>query len=179
MINGITLGVIMIVLLTIAAFVLTILVNAFLVPLFRTPKEILEEIVDIISPKESDHIVDLGSGDGRLLLKAHRNSRCSCTGYDISPIMLILARTKKFLQFPLSNNIYFEAEDIFQVKLDPFTKVYCYLDQDSMNILKKKLSEYVKNGGEVYSYKYRIPEEKNEKKMILRNGVSLFIYKKS
>jgi predicted TPR repeat methyltransferase len=177
MINGITLGIVMIFILILGGFVLTLLINAFLVPLFKTPKEVLSEIVGIMNPRKDDHLVDLGSGDGRLLFKAHKQSGCKCTGYDISPIMLIIARTKKFLQFPLSKDFVFEAEDIFKIDLQKFTKVYCYLDKKSMGILKPKLKEFVKNGGEVYSYKYGIEKMENEMKMILGNKEPLYIYK--
>jgi SAM-dependent methyltransferase len=154
-----------------------LLINAFLIPLFKTPKEVLLEIVDIMEPKKQDHIVDLGSGDGRILFKAHRVSSCKCTGYDISPIMLIIARTKKVLQFPLSKDFEFEAEDIFKVNLEKFTKVYCYLDEKSMSILQPKLEEFVKNGGQVYSYRYGIEGMGNEKKIVLSDGEGLYIYK--
>jgi predicted TPR repeat methyltransferase len=177
MINGITLGIVMIFILILGGFVLTLLINAFLVPLFKTPKEVLSEIVDIMNPRKDDHLVDLGSGDGRLLFKAHRQSGCKCTGYDISPTMLIIARTKKFLQFPLSKDFEFEAEDIFKVDLEKFTKVYCYLDEKSMQILAGKLKEFVKNGGEVYSYKYSVDNVENEMKMVLKNKQPLYIYR--
>lgn len=177
MINGITLGIIMIIVLLISAFILTLLINAFLIPLFKTPKEVLLEIVDIMDPKKEDHIVDLGSGDGRILFKAHRVSGCKCTGYDISPIMLIIARTKKVLQFPLSKDFVFEAEDIFKVDLEKFTKIYCYLDEKSLDILKPKLEKFIKKGGGVYSYRYGIGGIDNEKKVVLKNEKELYIYR--
>lgn len=167
----------MILILLVGGFVLTLLINAFLVPLFKTPKQVLEEIVDIMELKKEDSLVDLGSGDGRLLLKAHRFSGCKCKGYDISPIMLIIAKTKRILQFPLSKDIVFEAEDIFKVDLKDFTKIYCYLDEKSMGILKPKLNEFIKNGGEAYSYRYGVEGMKNENKVVLSNEVPLYIYK--
>ena len=178
MLNGITLGIVMIVVLLIGSFILTLLINAFLIPLFKTPKEVLEEIVGIMNLKKEDHLIDLGSGDGSLLLKAHRESLCKCTGYDISPVMLIIARTKKVLQFPLSKDFVFEAEDIFKINLEKFTKVYCYLDKKSMEILKPKLEEFVKKGGDVYSYRYKIEGMKNEKKVVLSNKKNLYIYER-
>jgi len=178
MLNGITLGIVMILMLLLGSFVLTLLINTFLIPLFKTPRDILLEIVDIMDLTNDDHLVDLGSGDGRLLFKAHRQSGCKCTGYDISPIMLIIARTKKFLKFPLSKSFTFEAEDIFKVELEKFTKVYCYLDKKSIDILGGRLKEFVKNGGEVYSYRYGREGIENEKKIVLSNGKDLYIYKR-
>jgi hypothetical protein len=177
MLNGITLGIVMIVVLLVGAFVLTLMINAFLIPLFKTPKDVLTEIVDIMNPQKEDRIVDLGSGDGGILFKAHRQSGCKCTGYDISPIMLIIARTRKALQFPLSKDFEFEAEDIFRVNLEKFTKIYCYLDQKSMNILKEKLKKFVKKGGEVYSYRYGIGGLEKERRVVLNDGKELYIYR--
>lgn len=175
MLNGITLGIVMIVVLLIAAFVLTLLINAFLIPLFKTPKQVLLEIVDIMDLKKEDHLVDLGSGDGRILFKANRVSQCKCTGYDISPIMLIIAKTRRVLNFPLSKDFNFEAEDIFKVDLKDFTKIYCYLDSNSMDILQPKLKDFVKNGGEVYAYRYGMGGM-DEKKIVLSDGEDLYIY---
>ena len=178
MLNGISLGIMTLFILLLVGFVLTLLINAFLIPLLKTPKEVLAEIIEIMDLEKEDHLVDLGSGDGRLLLKAYSNSSCKCTGYDISPVMLIIARTKKTLQFPLSRNFFFEPEDIFKVDLEKFTKVYCYLDEKSLEILKPKLEEFVKQGGEVYSYKHRAKGITGEEKMLLRNEKPLYIYKK-
>ncbi len=177
MLNGISLGIMTIIILLLGGFVLTLLINAFLIPLFKTPKEVLAEIIEIMDLKKEDHLVDLGSGDGRLLLKAHGNSGCKCTGYEISPVMLIIARTKKALQFPLSKDFFFEPEDIFKVDLEKFTKVYCYLDRKSLEILKPKLKEFVKSGGDVYSYKHSVKGIGREEKILLKNGIPLYIYK--
>jgi len=177
MLDGISLGIMTVIILLLGGFVLTLLINAFLIPLLKTPKEVISEIVDIMNLKKEDHLVDLGSGDGRLLLKAHGNCGCKCTGYEISPAMLIIARTKKALQFPLSKDFFFEPEDIFKVDLEKFTKVYCYLDEKSLEILKPKLEEFIKRGGEVYSYKYRVSEIKKEKKILLKDGNPLYIYR--
>jgi predicted TPR repeat methyltransferase len=177
MLNGISLGIMTVIILLIGGFVLTLLINAFLIPLLKTPKEVIAEIVDIMDLKKEDHLVDLGSGDGRLLLKAYSNSGCKCTGYDISPVMLIIARTKKALQFPLSRDFFFEPEDIFKVDLEKFTKVYCYLDEKSLDILKPKLEEFIKSGGEVYSYKHSVKGIEGEEKIPLINNKPLYIYK--
>ncbi|MDD3475126.1 MAG: hypothetical protein PHP08_04525 [Candidatus Dojkabacteria bacterium] len=177
MLNGITLGIVMIFILLLGGFLLTLLINAFLIPLFRTPKEVLDEIIDMMELSKKDHLVDLGSGDGRLLLKVYRNSMCKCTGYDISPIMLIIAQTKMYLQFPFNKDILFKPEDIYSVDLKEFTKIYCYLDQGSMRILKDKFEEFVKRGGQIYSYRYNIENMPKEEKVILKNEVPLYIYK--
>lgn len=177
MLNGISLGIMTVFILLLGGFILTLLINAFLIPLVKTPKEVIAEIVEIMDLKKEDHLVDLGSGDGGLLLKAYANSGCKCTGYDISPVMLIIAKTKKAFQFPLSKDFFFEVEDIFKIDLEKFTKVYCYLDEKSLEILKPKLKEFIKSGGEVYSYKHKAKGLHREEKILLRNDKPLYIYR--
>lgn len=176
MLNGITLAIWIIIVLLFSSLILTLLISAFLVPLFKTPKEILGEIVDLMELKKEDVFVDLGSGDGRLVLKAYEQSRCKCIGYDISPLLLIIANTSRALRFPFSKDILFFPEDIFKVDLSKATKVYCYLDKKSLSILGKKLINFLNNGGEVYSYKHEVENIGKGKVVMLDNGIPLYIY---
>jgi predicted TPR repeat methyltransferase len=179
MLNGISLGIIIVIVLLVSAFILSLLINLLLVPIIKTPKEVMDEILLLMDLKKEDILVDLGSGDGRLLLRAHEQSRCKCFGYDISPIMLIIANTMKIVKFPFTKDIIFEPKDVFQVDISNATKIYCYLDQKSMDILKRKLEKFVKDGGQVYSYKYGVKNMTNEKKVVLGNNKELYIYKKT
>lgn len=177
MLNGITLAIVMILILLTAGFVLTVLISAFLVPLFKTPRDVLEEIVTIMDLTKNDVLVDLGSGDGRLILQAYEQSRCKCIGYDISPMMMIHANTNKNLTFPFTKDIVFQPEDIFKVSLKDVTKIYCYLEPKSLDILKTKLKEFAEKKGEIFSYKYPIEGLKNCKEIILSNDIPLYIYR--
>ena len=74
--------------------------------------------------------------------------------------MIILARTKRILHFPMSKDIVFEGEDIFKLDLKNFTKIYCFLDEKSMDALKKKFQKFISSGGVVYSYRYCVKDMK-------------------
>ena len=177
MLNGITLGIIIVIVISIFLVILSLLTNLLLAPVIRTPKKVIQEILEIMNLSKEDTFVDFGCGDGRLVLSAYDQAKCKCIGYDISPIMLILAKTARVLRFPLSKDIVFDAQDIFQVDISKVTKIYCFLDEKSMNILNEKLSNFVKGGGEVYSYEYGLKGFKNEKKVILSNEKILYIYR--
>lgn len=158
--------------------ILSIMINAILTPMSKTPKEILDELADIMNVSKDDVFVDLGSGDGRLVLKVYERALCKCFGYDISPILVLYSRALRTFKFPLAKDIVFDDQNIFKVDISKATKIYCFLDEKSMEILKPKLEKFIKNGGEVYSYIYNIKGMKGEKKMILSNGKELYIYKK-
>jgi len=177
MLNGITLGIIITLLLLFLCTILSILVNALLSPMSKTPTKVLDEIADIIDPSKKDVFVDLGSGDGRLVFKMYERGHCKCFGYDISPLNIIYANIIGTLKFPLHREVIFDAQNVFKADISKATKIYCFLDEKSMGILKPRLEEFVRNGGEVYSYMYNMKGIKNEKKMVLSNEKELYIYK--
>jgi len=177
MLNGITLGIIITFVLLFLCTILSILVNALLSPMSRTPSKVLDEIADLMDPSKKDIFVDLGSGDGRLVFKMYERGHGKCIGYDISPLSIIWANVIRTFRFPLQKEIIFDAQNVFKVDISKATKVYCFLDEKSMGILGPKLEEFVKKGGEVYSYMYNVKGLKGEKKMELSNGKELYIYK--
>lgn len=178
MLNGITLGIIITFVLLFFCIILSILVNALLSPLATTPKDTLEDIADIMNINKDDIFVDLGSGDGRLIMKVYEEVRCKCIGYEISPMLVMLSRVLKTFKYPTSKDITFEPENIFKVDLSNATKIYCYLDNNSLNILKPKLEAFIKKGGVAYSYSNNVKGMKNEKRVELKNKKDLYIYKK-
>lgn len=177
MLNGITLGIIIVIVIFVFLVIISLLTNLLLAPVIRTPHKVISEILDIMNLTKKDIFVDFGCGDGRLILGAYEQAQCKCIGYDISPIMLIIAKTAKVIRYPLVKDIVFEAQDIFQVDISHVSKIYCFLDEKSMNILKEKLLNFVKNGGEVYCYKYGIKDIKKKKQVILSNGNILYVYR--
>jgi len=177
MLNGITLGIIIVIVIFVFLVIISLLTNLLLAPVIRTPKKVIQEILDIMNLTKEDTFVDFGCGDGRLVLSAYEQAKCKCIGYDISPIMLILAKTARVVRYPLVKDILFDAQDIFQVDISNVSKIYCFLDEKSMNILNEKLGNFVKGGGEVYSYEYGLADLKNEKKVILSNGNTLYVYR--
>lgn len=178
MLNGITLAISIIVIGVILLFTITLLLNLFFSPLVGTPKKILGEIVDKMQLDKDDTLIDLGSGDGRLLLEAYKQSRCHCIGYELSPIPVLLARTKRILNYPNTEDISFELESIFQVEILEATKVYCYLDEKSLQILTPKLEHLVRSCGEIYSLGNKIPKMKEYERVVLSNKNIMYIYKK-
>ena len=179
MANGITLGIILVIAMLVGAFLLTALINIFLVPIIKTPKNVIDEIVELMNLKKEDTFVDLGCGDGKIVLEAYENGKCKCYGLDLSPMMIIIARTLRIVRFPNNKDIVFDVENIYASPLDDFTKVYCFLDENSLNILRREFLKLVERGGGVYSYKYKVKGLVPEKKVELSNGEYLYVYEKS
>ncbi len=176
MLNGISLGIILIFVFLFLGLIITLLIPLLLTPVFGTPQKVLDEILKLMDIKKDDKVVDLGCGDGRFLIKAYEQFQCKSFGFDLSPILILIAKIKKFYKFPFSKDIIFEVDSIFKVDLKNFTKIYVFLDEKSMFALKKKFEKYIKNGGVVYSYVYNLPNTTG-REIELSNGKKLFIYK--
>ena len=175
--NGITLAITMTVILVLIGILLTILINVFIMPTSQTPRKIVKEIIDKMHLKKKDKLADLGCGDGRIITEAYKTSKCTCVGYDLSPIMVILAKIGTKATSPFKKNVTLDVQDIFKMDISDCTKVYCYLNDGTLKLMKQKLSTFIKNGGEVYSYKYRIAGIKKYTEEKLSNGDVLYIYK--
>lgn len=177
--NGIIVGITLVIIMLIGAFLLTVLINLLLVPVIKTPRDVIKEIVGLINLKEEDTFVDLGCGDGKVVLEAYANAKCKSYGLDLSPIMIIIARTFRILKYPVNKDIVFDVENIYEASLKDFSKIYCFLDKRSMEIMGKKFEKFIKSGGGIYCYKYNVEGLKPEKKIELSNGEYLYVYEKA
>ncbi len=179
MLNGISLALIMASICLVVLLAITVIVNRVLIGSEETPKDVLDEIIDAFDLNSSDKFIDLGSGYGSVVLEVYRRAKCRCIGYDISPIPVMVSRIKKAVMFPMRKDISFELVDIFSADLNGSTKVYCYLNKASLEILKRNLAKVVDSGGSVYSYMYAIPSMKEAKIVKLGNGHNLYVYSHS
>jgi SAM-dependent methyltransferase len=175
MLNGISFGIILIFVFLLLGLIVTMLIPLLLTPVFGTPVKILDEILKLMDLNKEDRVVDLGCGDGRFVLRAHEQYRCKAYGYDLSPLLVLIAKIRMFFKFPFTKDVVLDVESIYKVDLKDFTKVYVFLDEKSMPALEKKFEKYIKNGGEVYSYVYELPNVKG-KKVEVSNGKSVFVY---
>ena len=128
--------------------------------------------------KKKKTFLDLGSGDGRLVFKVYERNKCKCLGYDISPLLVMYSNLMKNIKFPFVKDINFEIQNIYRVDISKANKIYCFLDDNSLRILRPRLEKFVKDGGVVYSYENGIKDMKGEKRIVLKNKKGLYIYSK-
>ncbi|MCC7289953.1 class I SAM-dependent methyltransferase [bacterium] len=174
--NGLIISFLLLFVFILAGWTLSLITSIVLTPSIHTPKEILPEILAIMKLNKDDHLYDLGSGDGRVIIAARKYMKLKGYGYDISPIIVSLSKVIKLLNLGINTDVFFDLENIFEVKLKKATKVYTYQNPKILQILDKKFKRELENV-KVYSYRYEIPEKKSSKKHKLGNGMILFEYK--
>jgi SAM-dependent methyltransferase len=95
------------------------------VPFVVTPNEIVERMLRMAEVKPGDLLIDLGSGDGRIVIEAAKRG-AKGLGVDIDPSLVKLA-TENAQKAGVAGLAKFEARDIFETDLSGASVVAFYL----------------------------------------------------
>ena len=86
-------------------------------PYVPTPQVVVDQMLRFGSVKESDYVMDLGSGDGVIVLTAARQMKASGMGLEIDPELVERANnTAK--KFGVADRATFRAQDVFKFGSD-------------------------------------------------------------
>src|SRR5262245_37721604 len=119
------------------------------VPYVQTPMEIVERMLRMAEVRKDDFVIDLGSGDGRIIIEsAKRGARG--LGVDLDP-NLVKHATENARQAGVADRVRFEVRDIFETDLSAATVVAFYLLPDFNAKLLPKLLK-LKPGTRIVSH---------------------------
>lgn len=149
--------------LVISLFAFSLSISFFMGPPFvPTPKNIVKEMLSLLNAGGKDTLLDLGSGDGIVLIEAAKFG-AKAIGYETNPFLVILSKMKVRV-YGLSNKVEVKYQSYEKANLHNATIVFCYnLPKFMPPILKKITSELPKNS-KIVSYKFPIPRLKLIKK---------------
>ena len=95
------------------------------VPYVQTPLEIVERMLRLSEVGKGDHLIDLGSGDGRIVIEAAKRG-ATALGVDLDGSLVKLA-TENARKAAVADRASFELRDIFDTDLSRATVVAFYL----------------------------------------------------
>jgi SAM-dependent methyltransferase len=95
------------------------------VPYVQTPAEIVERMMRMAEVGPGDHLIDLGSGDGRIVIAAAKRGATGL-GVDLDPSLVKLA-TENAAREGVAGRARFEVRDIFATDLSRATVIAFYL----------------------------------------------------
>jgi methylase of polypeptide subunit release factors len=98
------------------------------VPYVQTPMEIVERMLRMAEVHAGDYVIDLGSGDGRIVVAAAKRG-AQGLGVDLDPNLVKLA-TKNAEQAQVADRARFEVRDIFETDLSRASVITMYLLPD-------------------------------------------------
>ncbi len=138
-------------------------------PYLPTRREQAQQALDMLDLKKGDVFVDLGCGDGALLIAAAQRG-LKCYGYELNPLVWVVAvwRTRKYRQL-----VTVRCKNFWNITLPQDTAgVFVFLLDKYMTQLDAKLIKELKNGSRLVSYTFQIPG-----KTAVRTDHALHLYK--
>ena len=125
-------------------------------PYVPTPWHVVDRMLEVASVSEDDMVYDLGSGDGRILLRAARDRGARGVGFEISEDLVEDAR-EALSAAGVQDRVEIRQLDIFKADLGPATVVTLVLMTSANRRLRPKLDRELRPGVRVASYKWEIP----------------------
>ena len=144
-------------------------------PFVPCSDDCIDKFLELAKPHKDDIIVDLGCGDGRVLIAAAKHANCKCIGIEIQPKVVEKAK-EKVNKNGLNHLVEIRECDFKSIEckqiLQSATIVFTFLLPKIMPLVTNILMESVSNGCRVISYIFdlnRIKKGKERKKIIQIN----------
>lgn len=133
--------------------------------------DVIKKMLKYSKAKKSDRIVDLGSGDGRIVM-AYAKLGIPSEGYEVNPVLVLLSRFRI-----RRNNLQALAKihwkSFWDADLSRFTIINIFQFHTVMPRLEKKLQKELPKGARIISNTWKFPNWK-----LLRQDNDVFVYEK-
>jgi 16S rRNA A1518/A1519 N6-dimethyltransferase RsmA/KsgA/DIM1 with predicted DNA glycosylase/AP lyase activity len=126
----------------------------------------VDKMIEMADLKPEDRVIDLGSGDGRIVLAA--SGLCAqADGVEINP--LLVAMSKKWTAG--KKNINIRRMSMWKTNLSSYNVIFVYLIPHRMNKLAQKIKKEMKSGSRVISNAFSFPDWP-----IIKKDGNIFLY---
>jgi SAM-dependent methyltransferase len=122
-------------------------------PYVPTPWKIVEEMLNLADIRAGDFVMDLGSGDGRLVISAAERFGARGYGVDIDPALVKLAN-ENAAKAGVAARVRFEERDLFETRLGEATVLTLYLLPHTVTQLVPRILAEMRPGARVVSHDY-------------------------
>jgi hypothetical protein len=126
-------------------------------PYVPTPSVIVERMLEFAKVSSDDFVVDLGSGDGRMVRTAAKVYGASGFGVDIDA-ELVEKSNAEARKEGLAGRAVFYQQDVFKADVHKATVVTLYVLPDMMVGLRPKLLNELRPGTRIVSHDYHFRE---------------------
>ncbi|PJC36686.1 hypothetical protein CO046_04700 [Candidatus Peregrinibacteria bacterium CG_4_9_14_0_2_um_filter_53_11] len=126
----------------------------FLVPYVPSAKKTVKRLLELAELRPGMTLMDLGCGDGRVVVEAAKHEGVKAIGFEIAPLMYLMA---------LINNLFtgrradIRFENIFNADLHSADIIICYLFPGAMARLDEKIKKECKKGTVIISNTFSFP----------------------
>lgn len=152
-------------------FVLFTFVVLFGAPFLPTLKKRVPDALELIDLKRGQTLIELGSGDGRIL-QAAADRGIYAVGYELNPLLVLYS---KILTFKDRKYVKIIWGDYWRKQLPPADGIFVFLLQPYMQKLDTKVNQNYPDGIKLVSFAFTVPSKKPTKEI---NGLYLYRYGK-
>lgn len=125
-------------------------------PYVPSPHSIVSRMLELAEVTASDHVIDLGSGDGRIVLTAAKVFGASGLGVEIREDLVERSRQAARRE-GVAERVRFVRQDLFETDIAAASLVTVYLLPETLSRLRGKLLRELAPGTRVLSHDYPIP----------------------
>ncbi len=144
------------------------------VPLVATPYEVVEKMLDMANIGKGDYLIDLGSGDGRIVIEAAKRGAIG-HGVDIDPKLVDLS-FERAKEEGVEGRVMFVVEDIFETDFSMATVVTIYMSPGVNRQMRPKFFEQLAPGTRVVSHIFGMGNWSPDKEVrVDRHNIYLWI----
>jgi len=122
-------------------------------PYVPSPQSVVADMLKLADIGPQDFVIDLGSGDGRIVLTAAKVFGASGFGVEIKDELVKLSNEAAQKE-GVAERVKFIKADLFKTDISRATVLTMYLLPNTVNMLKDKLLNELKPGTKVLSHDY-------------------------
>jgi hypothetical protein len=127
-------------------------------PYFPTAQSTVDRMLELARVGPEDYVVDLGSGDGRIVITAAKKFGARGLGIEIEPDLVNLSQYYA-RRAGVEDRAKFVIEDLFVADLRPATVLTLYLFQELNIKLRPRILEQLRPGARVVAHDWDLGDE--------------------
>ena len=122
-------------------------------PYVPSPQSVVTDMLKLAGVSERDFVIDLGSGDGRIVLTAAKVFGARGFGVEIQDKLVKLSNEAAQRE-GIADRVKFITQDLFKTDISQATVLTMYLLPNTVNMLKDKLLAELRPGTRILSHDY-------------------------
>ncbi|HET9662788.1 MAG TPA: class I SAM-dependent methyltransferase [Burkholderiales bacterium] len=135
-------------------------------PYVQTPQNVVDKMLEIAKVGPKDYVIDLGSGDGRMVITAAKKYGARGFGVDLDRGLVRLAN-QRAARAGVADRAVFYERDLYQTDISRATVVTIYLLPEVNLMVRPKLLSTLKPGTRIVSHDYDMGEWPPELSLVM------------
>jgi precorrin-6B methylase 2 len=137
------------------------------VPFITTPDVVVRRMLELAQTRPGDLVVDLGSGDGRIVIAAAREFGARGLGIELDPGLVEKSRANA-VRAGVAERVSFVRGDVLAADISAASVVTVYLLPDLMNRLQPRFLERLQPGTRIVSHSFTMTGWRPDSRETLR-----------